>query len=402
MTIPDLHRAVVDRRTEFLDLLRELVRIETPTGDLAGAERFVAHLRAVLEGDAWAVETDEREGVGALLVARMAGRTDSESTLLLAHYDTVHDVGTLERSPWRVEGDVAYGPGALDMKAGIAAAIVALRALHAVGGTPAGRVTLLVTSDEETGSHASRERIEREAGEHDRVLVLEPSRDDGALKLGRKGVADFHLTFEGRAAHAGLAPETGASALVELARAALTIADLGDAAAGTTVNPTVARSGQATNVIPDHARLSVDVRLPTMVEAERVEGAIRGYVPHDPEIRVRIDGGVNRPPMEATVGNRRLLARAQAIGATWGWSVESAVVGGGSDGNFTSALGVATLDGVGAVGGGAHTLGEHVRVGETLDRVALVANLLASDTGAVAGDDAHPPAAAVSDGARQP
>ena len=257
-----------------------------------------------------------------------------------------------------------------------AAAVLAVRVLRAAGAEPAGPLTLLVTSDEETGSHHSRELIEEEALRHDRVLVLEPSRDDGALKLGRKGVADFHLGFEGRAAHAGLAPETGASALIELAHAALEIASLADTSLGTTVSPTVARAGHATNVIPDAGRLSVDVRLPTMAEAERVEAAIRGYAPRDAGVRVHVEGGVNRPPMEATRGNRALLARAEEVATAWGWSVQSGIVGGGSDGNFTSALGIATLDGLGALGGGAHTLDEHVLVSATLDRVALVAGLV--------------------------
>ena len=375
MTIADLHRHAHAGRPTFLALLEELVRIETPTGDRDGAGRLVDHLSRVLEADGWSVATEPREAVGDVLVARLAAPS-GPSTLLLAHYDTVHPVGTLERHPWRVDDDHASGPGALDMKAGIAAAVMAMRVLRAAGAEPAGPVTLLVTSDEETGSHHSRERIEEEALRHDRVLVLEPSRDDGALKLGRKGVAGFHLTFEGRAAHAGLAPETGASALIELAHAALEIAALADTSLGTTVSPTVARAGHATNVIPDAGRLSIDVRLPTMAEAERVEAAVRGYAPRDAGVRVHVEGGVNRPPREATAGNRALLAQAEGVAAAWGWSVRSGIVGGGSDGNFTSALGVATLDGLGALGGGAHTLDEHVHVSATLDRVALLAGLV--------------------------
>lgn len=375
MTIADLHRHAHEGRPAFLALLEELVRIETPTGDRDGAGRLVAHLSRVLEADGWSVSTVAREAVGDVLVARLAAPSGT-STLLLAHYDTVHPLGTLARHPWRVDGDRAAGPGALDMKAGVAAAVLAVRVLRAAGAEPAGPLTLLVTSDEETGSHHSRELIEEEALRHDRVLVLEPSRDDGALKLGRKGVADFHLGFEGRAAHAGLAPETGASALIELAHAALEIASLADTSLGTTVSPTVARAGHATNVIPDAGRLSVDVRLPTMAEAERVEAAIRGYAPRDAGVRVHVEGGVNRPPMEATLGNRALLARAEEVATAWGWSVQSGIVGGGSDGNFTSALGIATLDGLGALGGGAHTAGEHVLVSATLDRVALVAGLV--------------------------
>jgi glutamate carboxypeptidase len=382
MANPDLRAHAAEARDAYLSLLESLVTIETPSGDLEGAERFVAHLAGVLAGDGWDLRLEAAEGapgrgpVGDLVEARLAGGTGPR-TLLLAHYDTVHPVGTLQRSPWLVEGDVARGPGVLDMKAGIAAALVAPRLLRAAGLGLHGSVALLVTSDEETGSHGSRSRIEALAREADRVVVLEPSRDDGALKIARKGVADYHLSFAGRAAHAGLAPETGANALLEMAHAALAIAALADPPQGTTVSPTVGRAGSATNVIPDEARLSVDVRLPTLAEADRVDAALRGYAPRIQGVQVHVAGGVNRPPMEANEGNTRLFEEARTHAASWGWTLEGALVGGGSDGNFTSALGVPTLDGVGALGGGAHTLDEWLRVGATLDRVALVTALLA-------------------------
>jgi glutamate carboxypeptidase len=382
MANPDLRAHAAEARDAFLGLLGSLVTIETPSGDLDGAGRFVAHLADVLAGDGWDLRILAAEGaagrapVGDLVEARLEGG-NGPGTLLLAHYDTVHPVGTLQRSPWRVEDDVAHGPGVLDMKAGLAAAVVAPRLLRAAGLRLHGSVTLLVTSDEEIGSHGSRSRIEALAHEADRVLVLEPSRDDGAVKIARKGVADYHLTFSGRAAHAGLAPETGANALLEMAHAALAIAALAEPSHGTTVSPTVGRAGGALNVIPDEARLSVDVRLPTLAEAARVDAALRGYAPRIHGVRVHVAGGVNRPPMEANEGNTRMFEEARTLAASWGWELEGALVGGGSDGNFTSALGVPTLDGVGALGGGAHTLSEWLQVGATLDRVALVAALLA-------------------------
>jgi glutamate carboxypeptidase len=382
MTTSDLRPRAAADRDAFLQLLEALVSIETPTGDVGGGSRLVALLGDVLSGDGWSVTTsaaehvEGRPPVGDLLEAELHGG-EGPSTLLLAHYDTVHPLGTLERSPWRVDGDVAHGPGVLDMKAGIAAAVVAARLAREGGRSLRGPVRLLLTSDEETGSHASREPIEARAREAGRVLVLEPSRDDGALKIARKGVADYHLTFTGRAAHAGLAPETGANALLEMAHAALAFAELAAPALGTTVSPTVGRAGTTTNVIPDEARLAVDVRLPTLAEADRVDAALRGYRSRVPGVAVHVAGGVNRPPMEANEANRRLFTEAVEIAASWGWSVEGALVGGGSDGNFTSALGAPTLDGIGALGSGAHTLVERVRIGATLDRVALVAALLA-------------------------
>jgi glutamate carboxypeptidase len=361
------------QRVTYLALLETLVRLETPSGDREAATAFVDQLQAVLEGDGWTVDRQPREDVGDVLRARWPAAAEGPRTLLLCHYDTVHPRDSFGARVWHVAADVAGGPGALDMKAGIVTAIMARRVLEADGQAPAGPVTLLVTSDEEIGSGASRSVIEAEARRHDRVLVLEPSRDDGALKTARKGVAGYHVALRGRASHAGLAPADGASALVELAHLVLELSGLGDAETGTTVTPTVARAGSASNVVAELADLTVDVRVPTLAEAERVDAAVRGYAVRDPRVRVTVSGGLNRPPMTA---DGALFDQAQRIAGAAGWSVDGALVGGGSDGNFTSALGVPTLDGLGAVGGGAHTRDEHVRLGGTLDRLGLVAALL--------------------------
>jgi len=376
-----LHRLLTlahEGRGSFLGLLRRLVEVESPSGDEAACDRMADLLADVLAGDGWRVRRDARSGVGDVLAAALPGTGDGPGTLVLAHYDTVWPLGTLNEMPWRVDDaeDRAYGPGALDMKAGIAGTLLAARCLRELDVTPPGPVTLLITSDEEVGSAASREHIEAEARGHDRVLVVEGARDDGALKVGRKGVADYHLEFTGVPAHAGNDPDQGASALIDLAHMALFVRTLDDRDAGTTAHPTVARAGSAVNVIPERARLDVDVRVLRMDEAERIDGALRRWQPRDPRVTVAVHGGLNRPPMEPTPANLVLFEEARRIAENWNRDLASAVVGGGSDGNFTSALGIPTLDGLGACGAGAHARGEHVRIRDTLERVALLAALL--------------------------
>ena len=383
MSASELRLIAHRNRERYLELLARLVRIETPSRDLEGAAAFVEHLEEVLTSMGWRAERQPRDGVGDVLVARLGEERDGPATLLLCHYDTVHPRGSFGPQTWRVEGDVARGPGVVDMKAGIAGAVLAPELLDEIGAAPIGPLTLLVSSDEEIGSAASRELIEAEAAAHARVFVLEPSRDDGALKAGRKGVGGYRIRLRGRASHAGLAPHDGASALVELAHLVLEVAGLGDDELGTTVTPTVARAGTATNVVAEEAELSVDVRFLETAEAQRVDEALRSYAPRDARVSPEVSGGLGRPPMEPNEANRRLLSLAQRLAAEAGWEAEGAVVGGGSDGNFTSALGVPTLDGLGSVGGGAHTRDEHVRVGETLDRLALLAALLMSPSTSV-------------------
>ncbi len=376
----DLRAAARDLRAPYLELLQAFVETESPTHDKSACDAMADLVAATLTRDGWQVEREPRADVGDVLCATLDGDGRDRGTLLLAHLDTVWPVGTLASMPWRVdaERDEAAGPGVLDMKAGIVAAVLAARLVRAADALPAGRLTLLVTSDEETGSARSRERIEAEAHAHDRVFVVEPARDDGALKVGRKGVADFHLDFHGVPAHAGNHPEAGASALVELAHAVLFARSLDDLEAGTTVHPTVAHAAGPVNVITERATLDVDARVLRLDEAERIDDAIRAWEPRDERVQVTVSGGLNRPPMEPTDANRALFERARAHAAAWDETLASAVVGGGSDGNFTSALGVPTLDGLGACGGGPHARTEHIRIGASLDRVALLAALVAT------------------------
>lgn len=366
-----LQDAAYTSEPRYLETLEALVRFESPTLDKPRVDALIAYLETHLDGRGWRVERLPQSEVGDVLIATKAGGKGTRS-LLLTHCDTVWPVGTLELMPFRRDGDRLYGPGTLDMKAGITTAIEAVALAEASGAGLRGPVTLLISTDEEMGSRYSRDLIETLAQQHDRVFVLEPGRDDGALKVGRKGVGDFVVSFGGRSAHAGNNPELGASALRELAHFLLYAESLNDAGAQTSVNLTVAQGGTVGNVIAEHATARLDFRVLSLDEAERVENALRTYVPQDERVRVTVEGGLNRPPLEPTEKNLALFEEAKRFGP----SLEGAVVGGASDGNFTSALGIPTLDGLGSVGEGPHARHEHIRLRETLGRVALLAALL--------------------------
>lgn len=369
------------KEEEYLALLGELVERESPTSDKAACDALADRLVELLDANGFTTTRSERSEVGDIVTGQLErGAAAGPRTLLLCHYDTVWPVGTLAEMPFKREGDKLMGPGVLDMKAGIVNALLAtgLAAARTEANGAGLAVTLLLTSDEEMGSGESRELIEALAKEHDRVLVLEPGREDGALKTGRKGVGGFTLRLRGRSAHAGNNPAAGASALRELAHLLLYVEDLGDDVAGTSVNVTTARAGFASNVIAEEATATVDLRVLKSSGAERVAAALKEYVPRDERVSLTVTGGLNRPPMELTVGNQRLFETATGVLASMGLALEGAVVGGGSDGNFTSHMGVPTLDGLGAVGDGAHARSEHIRIRESLERMALVAGLLTS------------------------
>ena len=291
--------------------------------------------------------------------------------LVLAHHDTVWPLGSLETHPFAVDGGVLRGPGCFDMKAGL---VLALHAL-AVLGAPDG-VTLLVTGDEELGSPSSRELIEAEAAGCRAALVLEASADGGALKTARKGVSRYEVRAVGRAAHAGLEPERGVNATVELAHQVLRVARLADPAVGTTVTPTALSSGTVANVVPAAGAFAVDVRMWDAAEQARVHAAMSSLRPAVPDAVLQISGGPNRPPLPAS-SSAGLFARASSLAAGLGLApLKQASVGGASDGNFTAGVGTPTLDGLGAVGGGAHADHEHVLVEALPGRAALLAALI--------------------------
>jgi len=297
--------------------------------------------------------------------------------LILGHFDTVYPVGQLLRQPLEIRDGRLYGPGVYDMKAGLAIAIGAIQALTA--SIPLDRrpgITMLATADEEVGSATSRALIEEIARESSAVLVLEPALASGAVKTARKGVGEFEIAVTGVPAHAGVDPFAGASAIHELARLVGVVRALADPSRGLTVNVGTIEGGTRPNVVAEHARARVDVRLAHMQDGERIQQAMAALGAEDSRTRVVVTGGINRPPMERTAGVARLFDMARSVAAEQGWTLEEGMTGGGSDGNFTAALGVPTLDGLGAVGDGAHAQHEHVVIKELGPRAALVAGLL--------------------------
>ena len=360
-----------ERRSVLAADLEALVGIESPSDDPGAVSSLAAWIRERLRERGVGAETRPCDGRGDAVVARTAGTPE---VLLLGHLDTVWPAGTLRGFPFRSDGDRASGPGAFDMKAGIA---VALAAMEDLSKERAG-ATLLLVPDEEVGSAASRALTLELAARHRRVLVLEPSLE-GAAKTARKGNGVFRVRFRGRAAHAGLDPERGASALAELARCVLFLETVADPSRETTVLPTVARSGDRVNVVPEEGVLSVDARVWSAEEASRVERAIRGYAPADARVAVDVDGSFDRPPLVPTPESLALYERARGIAEELGVELGSSRVGGASDGNFTAAAGIPTLDGLGPRGGGAHAAGEFVFLSDLPFRAALVTALAARD-----------------------
>ncbi len=374
----ELLRHARARLRQTCALIRRLVECETPSGDAAAIERFTDLVAAELKG-ATSVRKIPGKGFGPQLRCSWSTRRGSRDgqILLLAHSDTVWPIGTLARRPFRSSRERLWGPGVLDMKAGIAIAIQALRLLGELGREPRRPIVLLLTSDEEIGSPSSRPWIEREACRSRAVLVLEPGTGlEGKLKTARKGVGIYTLRVYGRAAHAGVDFAAGANAVLELARQLPRIAAMTDLRRGLTVSPNVVRGGDRSNVIPDEASAEIDVRAPRLRDAEKLDSRLRALRPFDARCRIEIAGGLNRPPMERSPGTIELFRLAQNLAAEMGITLEESLSGGGSDGNFTAAMGVPTLDGLGAVGEGAHAENESVLIEQLPARVALLAGLL--------------------------
>lgn len=354
----------------MLDDIEALVTCESPSSDLAAVARS-AEVVARLGVERLGAEPERIVLDGrAHLRWRFGG--GPRRVVLLGHHDTVWPLGSLASHPYTVDDDVMRGPGCFDMKAGVVVAMHALAALPDRSG-----VTLLVTGDEEIGSPTSRALIEAEAAGCAAALVLEASAGGGALKLERKGVSHYEVRVTGRAAHAGLEPERGVNATVELAHQVLAVAALADAERGTTVTPTLMSAGSSANTVPARGAFAVDVRARSAAEQERVDTAMRALRPALDGAELEVLGGPNRPPLPRSA-SAALFERASGAAAALGLPPLTGVaVGGGSDGNFTAGVGTPTLDGLGAVGGGAHADDEHVLVAELAPRAALVAALVA-------------------------
>ncbi len=343
--------------------LRRLVEVESPSLDVEALTRSAVNLVSLIS---------ERTGTAATLVAGPAGPHvhwsggGTPRVLILGHHDTVFPLGTLAERPFAVADGMATGPGVFDMKAGIVQAVHAVAALDDASG-----VEMLFTADEEVGSGSSRALLEERAQACGNVLVLEPSADGGAVKTGRKGTGTFEVVVRGRASHAGLEPEKGVNSLIEASRQVLQIAEFADVSAGTTVTPTMARSGTADNVVPAETRIKVDVRVTNAGEKTRIESLMSSLTPVDGEASIEVAGSIGRPPMPESASATLFPLAQEAMPG-----IAGVAVGGGSDGNFTAALGVPTLDGLGAVGAGAHADHEHVVVDTMPGRVDLLAGIL--------------------------
>ena len=359
----------------LLELIETLVAIESPSDDPAAVNRCGDELTARLE--AIGGQVTRVPSAGAADHLRASFGAGARQILLLGHFDTVWPIGQLARMPLKRAGGRLHGPGVFDMKAGIGLAMLATRAVlerHAPGDS---RIVMLWTTDEEIGSRTSRALIETEATKSDAVLVCEPSLPGGALKTSRKGVGQFEMIARGIAAHAGLDPGKGVSAVRELARQILAIDDLQDPANGVTLTVGVVSGGTRANVVPAEARATIDARAVTRADADRVQRTMRSLQPYLPGARLEVTGGFDRPPLERTAAVERLFEAAKSAAAEIGIDLKEGSAGGGSDGNLTAALGVPTLDGFGAIGDGAHALHEHVEIDALVPRAATIAGLLA-------------------------
>jgi glutamate carboxypeptidase len=369
-----------DARRDWLrDTITTLARHESPSTDKAALDACAGVIDSLCRVAGGRVTRLPRQDAGDHLLVEFG--CGERQLLLLAHYDTVWPVGQLARMPVEVRDGRLFGPGVYDMKAGLVMGLLALQACGETGPAPAHRLVFLITSDEEVGSHTSRAAIEEEARRSEAVFVLEPALADGRVKTSRKGVGVFTLRARGISAHAGVDPGKGASAIHELARQVTAIAALADPARGVSVNVGLIAGGTRSNVIAEEAWAEVDVRVPTREDAVRVETALRGRAAELPGTYLEVTGGINRPPMERTPAVIALFERARDLAARLGFVLGEGGTGGASDGNFTGALGVPTLDGLGALGDGAHALHEHVVLDELPRRAALLAGLLREGVG---------------------
>jgi glutamate carboxypeptidase len=373
-------RRLQPRLPQMLATLRRFVVAESPSLEKNAADRCCGIIAGEWRKHGGDVERIAQKHRGDILrITYASGKSRSSGQLLvLGHYDTVYSTGTLRKMPFRVSSGKAYGPGTFDMKAGIVQALFALETLQRSNTRPRKRLVFLWTSDEEIGSESSRKLLETEARRSDAVFVLEPSFGSrGLLKTARKGVGQAELIVHGRASHAGLAPEQGINAIHELAYQLTRIAKWNDPRHGVTINAGIVEGGTRTNVIPERARVVLDLRALRVSDMRSLEARLHGLRPLQKGARLEITGGFDRPPLERKM-SAALFARARLLAKQMSLPLGECTVGGGSDGNFTAALGVPTIDGLGAVGDGAHSSREHVLIDTMPARAALLAALLAA------------------------
>lgn len=363
-----------DQRQHMVDLLTEMVKVESPSSDKAAVDRMGAFIKHQFETAGATVDVHPRADVGDILLAKWNIAATGKPLLILSHMDTVWDVGTLAEMPIHHDDDGRmYGPGIVDMKGGIVIALTAITGLRDLAQLPDRPIWYMVTSDEEIGSLHARDLIEDTAQQCDLVLVTEPPLADGSLKTWRKGTAAYEIAIDGRAAHAGNEPEQGVNSIIEFAQHALELNQLNDFKNGISVSVTVVKGGTATNVIPAKTRARVDVRTVSDRDYQRVHETIMDRAPYIPGATVTVTQLSHRPPMER---DGDAFGKVQAIAEGVGITVREDGAGGGSDGNFTAALGIPTIDGLGAEGGGLHADHEHVLVNSLPKKATLMAALL--------------------------
>lgn len=379
-SLSDRLRFFEERREPIVETIRQLVEVESPSDNKPAVDRLGSLLAGRFEKLGGHAKFHRTPNFGDHLQVDFAGQRGGKPVLLLGHLDTVYPQGTLSSMPFRVSNGRLHGPGAFDMKSGIAFMLHAIEALRAWHGDELPRpVTVLLVSDEEVGSDTSRKITENLAAKSAAVLVLEPAQGlKGAVKTARKGVGEYVLKVTGKSAHSGLDFEKGESAIIELSKQVLAISKLVDLKRGLTLNVGTIQGGTRTNVIPGEASAVLDVRIARMKDGKEIDRKLRSLKPFNRKCKLEMSGGVNRPPMERTPAIAALYKQAGEIAKQLGWKLEESAVGGGSDGNFTAGLGIPTLDGLGGVGEGAHASHESILISELPRRTALVAALIES------------------------
>jgi glutamate carboxypeptidase len=381
--VRQIFTALQSRQPEIEKFIQALVETESPSGDEDGS-RAVVDLLVQAAGELECVNGIERKdvsGFGQHVVIRAFDKhSDAKQIMIVGHTDTVHSRGSVSARPWRREAGRIYGPGIFDMKANCALAIEVLRALSALDATPAFGVTIVLTCDEEVGSQSGWPLIQQVASQQQTrcAFVLEPPAPGGRVKTSRKGTGIFAIKVEGKAAHAGLDPEKGASAILELARQTEQLHAINRAGTGITLNVGVVHGGTRSNVVAAEAEGEIDVRFSTEAESREIERILSNLQPVDERTKVFVSGGINRPPMERTAAVVELFEKARAIAAQVEFDLGEAQVGGASDGNFLAAMGIPVLDGLGISGDGAHAVHEHIEAHDIARRGALIGGLLMS------------------------